>query len=239
MSDADYRQPFYRAYVSGHQGEVLEHRSQSNLEQDVLQHLPANRKAAILDVGCGQGQLIRLIERDGFANVSGIDLSAEQVALARKLGTERVVERDLFELAAAEPGTYDVVIAIDVVEHFDRADVQRAFQAFSDLLKPGGRFILRTPNGVSPYAGRILFSDLTHGVIYTETSLQQVGHVTGFASFSAYPVPPAGTSAKAKVRRALWTLVELWFKAPLVIETGQLRGHIVTQNLIGVGIKAG
>jgi SAM-dependent methyltransferase len=233
----DYRDALYAGYVSGHQGVVREASSRRGLEADIMGHLPKARYGEVLDVGCGQGQLIRLLREHGYTRVSGFDVSAEQVALAHELGTGDVTLGDLFEHAERYPGCYDAVIALDVVEHFDRPQVQGVFQALSDLLKPGGVLVLRTPNGSSPYAGRYLYSDLTHGVIFTERSLRQIGAVTGFASFDAYPVRPAPGGIKRSARRFLWRLIEPLLILPLIVETGETR-HIVTQNLIGVGRKA-
>jgi SAM-dependent methyltransferase len=234
---SDYRDALYAHYVSGHQGVGREASSRPGLEADVVRHLSEVRDGEVLDVGCGQGQLVRLLREHGYRRVSGIDVSAEQVALARELGTENVTLGDLFEHAERYPGRYDAVVALDFVEHFDRPQVQRVFQALSDLLKPGGVLVLRTPNGSSPYAGRYLYSDLTHGLIFTERSLRQIGAIVGFASFNAYPVRPAPGGLKRSVRRFLWRLIEPLLILPLIVETGETR-HIVTQNLIGVGRKA-
>jgi 2-polyprenyl-3-methyl-5-hydroxy-6-metoxy-1,4-benzoquinol methylase len=232
----DYRHDLYRSYVSGHQGEIAEGRTRPSVEV-ILSHLPSNRGVAILDVGCGQGQLLRMLASRGYVNASGIDASREQVELARRLGTERVEQADLYSHADRWAATYDVVTALDVVEHFDRSEVPRVFGAFAKLLRPGGTFILRTPNAAGPYGGRLLYSDLTHGVAYTARALEQAAAAAGFESIRSYPARPAGRGARQLVRRGLWRLIEGLMIAPLVVETGELRGHIVTQNLIGVATR--
>jgi 2-polyprenyl-3-methyl-5-hydroxy-6-metoxy-1,4-benzoquinol methylase len=238
MADArEYRSAFYDEYVSGYQGIVTEDLSEATLAADILPRLPVYRKSKILDVGCGQGQLVGLLHRYGYTDVNGIDASPEQVSLAHKLGRMTVSLGNLFEASQDTPGSYDVVTAIDVVEHFDRQEVQQVFQAFSNLLTPGGVFVFRTPNGCSPFAGRILFGDLTHGVIFTQRSLGQVGHLTGFAQMETFAVRPSGSSSRRRFRKIAWALLEPVIKAPLIIETGIIRGHIVTQNLVGVARK--
>ncbi len=232
---SEYRDQFYSSYVTGHQGEVVEAGSAPAFLADIIARLPHDDLgAAILDVGCGQGQIMRLAATSGFRNVSGIDLSPEQVDLAKRLGTERVEEGDLFTYSTEHAGQFDAVIAVDLVEHFDRSQVAAVFAALAALLRPGGRLILRTPNGSSPYAGRILYSDMTHGVAYTARSLKQIAATSGFSSVTAYPVRPSGGGAKQRVRRALWRLIEFVLVIPLIVETGQVRGHLVTQNLVAV-----
>jgi 2-polyprenyl-3-methyl-5-hydroxy-6-metoxy-1,4-benzoquinol methylase len=234
-----YRQFLYDSYVDVHQGIVDERRSEPALAQDVLRHLSCRSEAPILDVGCGQGQLIRLLRARGYTEVSGIDVSPQQVELARRLGTPQVEQADLFDHCADHASAYDVVVAMDVVEHFDREDVPRVFRAFWELLRPGGTFIFRTPNGSSPYAGRYFFGDLTHGLAYTRRSAAQACAAAGFGHVAVHPVRPAGNGVRQRARRALWAVIEAVLTIPLIVETGEVRGHIVTQNLLGVAVKPG
>ncbi len=232
--DRDHRKELYQDYVGGHQGDVESAGNIADLEANILPRFPSDKAIRILDCGCGQGVLLGVLERAGYLNAVGIDVSSEQVALAHQTGRRTVMVDDLFDHAASHPGEYDVVVALDVAEHFERRDVVRLFRAWFSLLRPGGRLILRTPNGSSPFSGRFLYSDLTHGVIYTAASIRQASHLAGFERVNAYPARPAGEGIKRRARAALWRLVELAMISPLVIETGQLRGHIVTQILIAV-----
>jgi 2-polyprenyl-3-methyl-5-hydroxy-6-metoxy-1,4-benzoquinol methylase len=232
--ESGFRSAFYESYVSGHQGEIDERRSTASLEIDILARMPADRGVTILDIGCGQGQLVRLLRAAGYRNVRGIDVSAEQIALANKLGTDGLELADLFVFAESHQGVFDVLITIDVVEHFDRPDLLRLFQTLSGMLRDGGSLILRAPNAASPFAGRILYGDVTHGTSYTSRSLQQLGRATGFATVRSHPSRPAGRHPRQLIRRALWAAIERLLIVALVVETGQLNGHIVTQNLIGV-----
>lgn len=234
---SEYREVFYRTYVSDHQGEIVEDRSAPAFEADIVARLPRDTTAAVLDVGCGQGQVVRLLRAHGYSDVRGIDLSGEQVALAIKLGTERVEQADLFEFAASHEGQFDAVVAIDLVEHFDRADIPRLFTCLASLLRPDGTLVLRTPNACSPYFGRIRYGDLTHGLAYTARSLQQATAAAGFRSVHSYPVRPSGTGYRQRARRLIWFALEAVMILPLIVETGVLRGHIVTQNLVAVATK--
>jgi hypothetical protein len=83
----------------------------------------------------------------------------------------------------------------------------------------------------------MLYGDLTHGVIYSSESPQQVGHLAGFNQMQTFPVRPSGSSLGRRFRKLMWGLLEPIIKARLIIETGIVRGHIVTQNLVGVATK--
>lgn len=238
MTDScDFRDTLYASYVRTHQGKVPETRSQPSLEAHVLTRLPADKRAAILDVGCGQGQLVRLLNSRGYQAVAGIDTSGEQIALAHSLGTSSVEKADVFEYAASHRGHFDALLAIDLVEHFDRSEVPLLFKTLADLLTPGGTLVLRTPNASSPYSGRLLYGDLTHGIAYTRRSLEQVCASSGFTSVEVYPVRPAGSAPRQLSRRAIWSVIERMLVLPLIVETGQVRGHIVTQNLSAKATK--
>ena len=104
--------------------------------------------ARVLDVGCGGGILSEAMARSG-ARVLGIDLSqavldvAELHALEAKLTIEYqaiAVE----ELAAAHPGSFDLVTCMEMLEHVP--DPAAALGALGLLVKPGGHVVVSTLN---------------------------------------------------------------------------------------------
>lgn len=212
-------------------------RRSPTLTRDVLARLPARKSVRILDAGCGQGDLIALIRDQGWTNVSGFDISEEQVATASRLGVDGVTHDDLYAFSAAHPAAYDVVLAIDLVEHFDRADVLPLFAALRSLLAPGGRLIMQTPNGASPFSGRIYWSDITHGMQYTGRSLSQVCAAVGFASVDTFSQRPACHGIISGLRAVTWRFVEAYLWVGTVAVSGSLSGHVLTPNLVAIAIN--
>jgi SAM-dependent methyltransferase len=102
----------------------------------ILHELPAQRRAA-LDVGCGQGGLLRELA-PWFESVEGIDVDAgmREAAAERTAGLPGVRVRDT-SLEEIE-GPYDVVTMIAVLHHLD---LEAALGRVRDLLAPGGRFL--------------------------------------------------------------------------------------------------
>ena len=104
--------------------------------------------ARILDIGCGGGLLCEALQGLGAA-VTGIDLAPAMLETARLHAAERGVSIDyrLLQaevLAAAEPGSFDVVTCMEMVEHVpDPAGIVAAIGA---LLRPGGAAFLSTLN---------------------------------------------------------------------------------------------
>jgi hypothetical protein len=90
------------------------------------------------------------------------------------------------------------------------------------MLAPGGSLILQTPNGASPFSGQIFWSDVTHGMQYTNRSLRQICAATGFLSVESFPTRPAIHGAASLLRAGLWGCVEsiLWLAA--AAETGNI-----------------
>ncbi|MCY4744376.1 bifunctional 2-polyprenyl-6-hydroxyphenol methylase/3-demethylubiquinol 3-O-methyltransferase UbiG [Pelomonas sp. UHG3] len=103
----------------------------------------------VVDVGCGGGILSDSMARAG-AQVLGIDLSTKPLRVAElhamEAGTEGVEYREIAveALAAEQPGGFDVVTCMEMLEHVpDPASVVRACAA---LVKPGGWVFLSTLN---------------------------------------------------------------------------------------------
>jgi 2-polyprenyl-3-methyl-5-hydroxy-6-metoxy-1,4-benzoquinol methylase len=228
---SDGRQRLYARYVSTHgtggiDGGTIWAR------RHVLPRLPVSREARILDVGCGAGEVVGLVHAAGYRNTCGIDISEEQVALAHDRGIEGVFLADLREHLASAQDTYDVIIALDVFEHFEPEGVLELLDLIAGALKSGGQLLVRTPNAASPFFGRYRYGDLTHGLAYTVRSLRQALASTGFGHVEFSAVDPVPHGLLSTARFVLWQLIAGLFKLCLAVETGQLRGHIVTQNIV-------
>ncbi|SJZ81862.1 bifunctional 2-polyprenyl-6-hydroxyphenol methylase/3-demethylubiquinol 3-O-methyltransferase UbiG [Novilysobacter spongiicola] len=104
--------------------------------------------ASALDVGCGGGLLSEALAREG-ARVTALDLAPELVKVAKLHGLESGVAVDyrlqsVESLAAEQPGTFDVVTCMEMLEHVP--DPGAVIDACARLLKPGGRLFLSTLN---------------------------------------------------------------------------------------------
>lgn len=102
----------------------------------------------VLDVGCGGGILSEAMARSG-AQVTGIDLADKSLKIAKLHGLESGVKVEYRkvpaeQLAAEQPGQYDVVTCMEMLEHVpDPASIVRACAA---LTKPGGWVFFSTLN---------------------------------------------------------------------------------------------
>ncbi|MCZ8284719.1 MAG: bifunctional 2-polyprenyl-6-hydroxyphenol methylase/3-demethylubiquinol 3-O-methyltransferase UbiG, partial [Bacteroidia bacterium] len=103
----------------------------------------------VLDVGCGGGILADAMARKG-ADVLGIDLATKALKVAQlhalEAQTEGVQYREISAeaLAAEQPGTFDVVTCMEMLEHVP--DPSSIVKACSALVKPGGHVFFSTIN---------------------------------------------------------------------------------------------
>ena len=99
----------------------------------------------VLDVGCGGGLLSEPLARLG-ANVVGIDASPGNVAAARLHAAAQAVDVEYRcgepELAVREDERFDVVLALEVVEHV--ADLQTFLATAARCVAPGGLLFAST-----------------------------------------------------------------------------------------------
>ena len=144
---------------------------------DYLNALPRGR---ILDVGCGLGELLEQVSEGHETH--GLDQSARSVEVCR--ARTRAVLRQCELAEAAYPGGFfDAAVAHHVIEHVEDpvsfvAEVRR-------ILKPGGRFVVGTPDFSSAAARRFgdrfrLLHDPTHVSLFTEDSLLRLLRDHGF-----------------------------------------------------------
>ena len=103
----------------------------------------------VLDVGCGGGILSDAMARAG-ANVLGIDMSAKALGVAQlhalEVQTQGIGFREITaeELADEQPGQFDVVTCMEMLEHVP--DPASVVKACAKLVKPGGHVFFSTIN---------------------------------------------------------------------------------------------
>lgn len=241
----NYRARIYSHYVQAREQALapqtlagLAPRSYS-LRWLIRHHFPADKNAAVLDLGCGHGALLHFARLSGYANLRGVDGSPQQVAAARSLGIEGVEEGDLYDaLADQADASLDVVIAFDVIEHFTRDELLPFVDEVRRVLKPEGRWIIHVPNGESLFGGRMRYWDLTHELAFTRTSVAQLLLASGFAEVRCFEDQPVVHGAKSALRWVLWKGFRGLLRLYLAAETGDAgRGHIFSQNLLAVARK--
>jgi SAM-dependent methyltransferase len=147
-----------------------------------LRHL-GPESASLLDVGCGNGEFLRLASAAGFA-CEGIDVSEAAAQLCRSKGL-RVSAGDFLSQPFDSP--FHLVTMWDVLEHL-REPFEFVARAFA-LLRPGGTLVLKIPSPgqlvfrflhVLPGRGGALLSAPAHVQYFNEGSLAELLRRAGF-----------------------------------------------------------
>jgi O-antigen chain-terminating methyltransferase len=134
----------------------------------------------VLDVGCGRGELLHLLQEAGIP-ASGVETNPVTAAGCRAAGLD-VVERDAFAaLAARGDGTLGGVTALQVVEHWEPAAIFRFLREARRALAPGGALVLETVNTDSLSALRTFYLDPTHVRPVPPEALRFLAESVGFA----------------------------------------------------------
>lgn len=243
MTMLRYRERLYRSYLSTHM-DVLRPAEPAAIERDrrlfralYRRFLPPVKDAVILEVGCGTGSFVAFLRGEGFSRVHGIDVGEEQVAAARRLGIDGIEQADAIPFLRAHPAAYDLIAALDVIEHFTKDEVLEFLDAVRGGLRSGGRLLLRTPNADSPYHSWIRYGDFTHEVTFTPRSIRQVLRATGFTGIEVYPLEPYAHGLPSAARRLLWLGLKQLIRLYLLVEQGTAGSGVFTANLCAVARK--
>ena len=121
-------------------------RAATHWNRDALSGLPLEG-LSLLDIGCGGGLICEPMARLG-AHVTGIDAADRNIATAALHAGHQGLAIDYrqhtAEALAGEGRQYDIVLALEIVEHV--ADVDLFLRSCGQMVKPGGLLFLSTLN---------------------------------------------------------------------------------------------
>ncbi|MEH2464007.1 class I SAM-dependent methyltransferase [Nostoc sp.] len=241
-----YRQRLYDTYVSRNKQflrDLLPNpKKQDNRNIINLHHAISfwlneiSRTGKVIDVACGAGNILNLLEFVGFTNLYGVDISQEQVNIAHERFPQ-VICGDAIEYLLQHPNEFVLITAFDILEHFNKEEAFNFLEAINSALVPGGSLILQLPNGDSPFAGGTIYGDLTHEVTYTSVSLKHILLVCGFGDVKFQEHGPQPTSLKGVARFGIWGVIRQIIKLIHFIETGGPSTEIYTRVMRAYAVK--
>jgi 2-polyprenyl-6-hydroxyphenyl methylase/3-demethylubiquinone-9 3-methyltransferase len=126
------------------------------------------RGARVLDVGCGAGILSEAMAARG-ADVVAIDLAATSIEVARSHAAERGLAVDyrvasIDDIAATEPGSFDIVTCLELLEHVP--DPGAVIAACAAAVRPGGAVFFSTLNrNIKSFALAIVAAEYVLGML--------------------------------------------------------------------------
>lgn len=234
----DYRDKIYSKYISTHSANLYGSQNLDNFKKQFIvwqsyfgKFIPEDKSANIADIGCGNGGFIYWLGQLGYQKAIGIDVSEEQINVAKKLGINNVSQGDANEFLRGKSEYFDLLFMRDFIEHLKKEEILEILELAYKSLKNGGLIVVQTVNAESPFFGKMAFGDLSHETFFTKESIGQVLSLSKFKKaeiFGAYPVVHGFFSF---IRFVLWKITNTILNIYLLIETGSGKG-IFSQNII-------
>ena len=167
--------------------------------------LPNDKNAHILELGCGYGKLLTYLKRSGYNSIISVDISDSAVQLAKVLNiSDKIIIKDIKNfLSDCKENSYDIVFAIDVLEHFLLNEIIYISQNVYRILKKEGKFIIQIPNGESPFVEGIFYGDITHKTLLNQYSIKQLLQLCGFRGIISYPTYPLPKTLQFYLKRSI------------------------------------
>lgn len=109
----------------------------------VLELLERIKPNIILDIGCGDGEISKVVEDHTDGVVVGVDISRNLIRIASK-GLDNLVIGDVERWLPIRTQALDLCTGLDVIEHM--VDIDSFLVEIRRVLKPGGHVIIVTPN---------------------------------------------------------------------------------------------
>ena len=113
-----------------------------NMAYKLLRRSDKRKNLEVLDVGCGLGEFLHVCTKSGN-NVIGIDITKSIVDQLNQKGFQ-VYQKSLSEFCSIELN-FDWVSCLNMIEHVN--DPLLAIKQLANLVRPGGRIAIQTPNG--------------------------------------------------------------------------------------------
>jgi 2-polyprenyl-3-methyl-5-hydroxy-6-metoxy-1,4-benzoquinol methylase len=185
--------------------------------------------ARVLEIGFGNGHLLAWLKSQG-ARATGTELLGHAVELGRERGYD-VHPGRVYEVAALESERFDLIVAIDVLEHLDDEDFGRTLAWIVAHLSDTGVCLARVPNAASPFGLGVQHGDLTHRQQLSCEKFRQLSHLHGFeivACRNQYRSWAGGLPAlRQSLQRALRAATERYLRFILELREGPLDMNLV------------
>jgi len=158
------------------------------------------RRDTLLEIGAGFGTFAAVAKQSSaFERVIAIEPTPEMAAACRSRGVE-VIEKRIEEVGS-EPGSVDVAVAFEVIEHL--FDPSIFLKKCAHLLNPGGLLVVSCPNGlgfdIATLGVKALAVDAEHVNLFNPSSLT---HLLARCDFEVLEVTTPGRLDAEFVREA-------------------------------------
>jgi O-antigen chain-terminating methyltransferase len=165
-------------------------------------------EAPILDIGCGRGEWLELLQEHGCI-ASGIDLNEAMVRDNRDRGLDVRCGDAISHLAGLADASLGMVTGFHIIEHIRFDLLVRLFDECRRVLRPGGCILFETPNPENLVVGAYTFYfDPTHRHPLPPQMIEFVVRARGYAEVDILRLHPRTEEGADQA------LLDKWFRAP-------------------------
>lgn len=244
MSDLEqivsWKDHLYKRYVSTGQARVSENtvldikrERAPYLDYLIRSFCPADRKARILDLGCGHGRLLYKLQKSGYHDSHGVELSSEQINIAQKLGVVNIHQGNILDIKKLNLGQFEVVFLMDVLEHLTRPEFFDLISRVTTIMGSRAKLIAHVPNAQGFFPAVVRYGDLTHEIAFTPSSMRQGLTAVGFSKIEFFEDRPIICGVKSLIRSIIWTLGSIPLRILYAAECGAFP-EVFSQNMLVV-----
>lgn len=163
---------FYATFEDVFRGTRAEIKNRQRIYLSYIHEIqPSGGNPTILDLGCGRGEWLELLRENGFLAL-GVDRNRVMIRRCEEMGLN-VVESDFLDfLTTQNANTFSAITGFHIIEHLPLKKILLLFDEVFRALRPGGTFILETPNPQNILVGASNFYiDPTHTTPFFPSSL--------------------------------------------------------------------
>ena len=158
------------------------------------------------------------------------------MSLSRRV-VRNVHHGDALDYLDARSGQFDLILALDLLEHFTKPEMLRFLKGCMVALRPGGRLVVQTPNPESPRAGGIVSGDFTHEQVLAPAALAGLLRFCGFQEVQVREAGPAPHGPVSLLRWLAWRSLRIGALLMNYVETGGPGSGVFTRVYFGTASK--
>lgn len=222
MAEKEIREYYDKEYYKNiSKVDFAEYERNSYFYRHFLRYLPQDTRKTLLDVGCGGGQLLYLVEKDNVQTL-GADISLAAISTAKRYCTKSSFFLMQGETLAFKNNTFDYVTCLGSLEHFK--NIERGVKEIKRVMKDEGKAIILVPN-INYFAwffssvkgtGQAKVSETLHslsewGSVFERNGLEIEGICRDYRFLDQVINDPSIPSLKKLIFKMLFNLLPLKF----------------------------
>lgn len=111
--------------------------------------LPKQKEVYILDFGCGFGQTLLALKKDGYNNIVGVDIEKSAIEFCKSKGLNVKDCSNLDGFIKSNQNQFDLVIMSHALEHFPKNEIIPTLKKIKSIMKKDGEILVMVPNAQS------------------------------------------------------------------------------------------